>query len=251
MTKLLLIKYGAKVIGVGRDATKLLSLAEELPLKQRENFIYRTFDVGERAAWAALKAELDDLSVFPALVINNAGVFPDFALFTQSGAVQIERTLQVNFYSAVYSAEIFLPSLQGRGGLVNISSSAALCPIVGTASYCASKSALKGFTEAICLEYGKDTYIGIMFPGTTATSLFKGNKELSNSGLLERFATSPKKMASWIIKKILRKKKRAVLGVDAKAMNFLAKLAPVGGPKLIRSILKKFGAKYFGSVFVE
>ena len=249
IAKTLLINYDVKVIGVGRAATKMISFTEELPIERRKNFIYRLFDVGDKDAWIAFKNELDELAINPVLIINNAGVFPNFSRFENMGSDCVERTLKINLFSAVYAAEIFLPQLKGRGGILNVSSSAALCPVVGTTAYSASKGALKSFTEALSLEYGKDTYIGIVFPGTTATSLFDGNKALVGSGMLNKFAMPSKKMAKKIIKTVLRRKRRKVFGFDAKLMCFLAKVAPVKGPRLMRWFLKKFGANYFEGVF--
>ena len=53
------------------------------------------------------------------------------------------------------------------------------------------------------------------------------------------------------MKVILRRKKYAVLGLDAKLMNFVATVAPVKGTRMIRNIMKKFGAAYFNGVFDE
>ena len=46
LCKILLEKYAVKVIGVGRDEMKMLSLVAELTETAKENFTYRLFDVG-------------------------------------------------------------------------------------------------------------------------------------------------------------------------------------------------------------
>ncbi len=252
LCKLLLEKYEVKVIGVGRDEMKMLSLLQDLSKKAKENFTYRLFDVGEKEGWISLKADLDGKGITPALIVNNAGTFPRFSPFICSAVV--EKTMQVNFYSAVYSAEVFLPSMKAceeEVGILNVSSSAALCPVVGTTAYSASKCALKGFTQALSLEHGKRVYVGVVCPGTTATGLFQENETLTKSGLIEKLATKPQTMAKKIVKVALRRKKYAVLGVDAKLMNFVATVSPVKGIRLIRNVMKKFGAAYFNEVFDE
>lgn len=254
LCKILLESYDVKVIGVGRNETKMISFLEELSPKAKENFTYRLFDVGVKENWSALKAYLDDKGVTPALIVNNAGAFPRFSRFEDSGSDSVEETMRVNFYSAVYAAEVFLPSMRASFapvGVLNVSSSAALCPVAGTAAYSASKGALKGFTQALSLEYGKAVYVGVVYPGTTATQLFKQNEYLTNSGLLEKLATKPQEMAKRIAKTALRRKKRAVLGIDARLMNFLATVAPVKGVRLVRNVMKKFGANYFNGIFNE
>ena len=252
LCKILLEKYAVKVIGVGRDEMKMLSLVAELTETAKENFTYRLFDVGEKEGWVRLKAELEESGIMPTLIVNNAGMFPRFSRF--EGDEVITKTLQVNFYSAVYAAEVFLPSMKAANkevGILNVSSSAALCPVVGTTAYSASKCALKGFTQALSLEQGKAVYIGAVFPGTTATGLFTQNETLTKSGMIEKLATPSYKMAKKIVKVLLRRKRYAVLGLDAKLMNFVATVAPVKGTRMIRNIMKKFGAAYFNGVFDE
>ena len=132
--------------------------------------------------------------------------------------------------------------------MVNVCSSSALCPVVGTAAYSASKSALKGFTEALSLEYRGRAFIGILFPGTTDTELFRDDEQTKDS-VLQKFAISPEKMARKMARKIYRKRRRAVVGADAKMMAFLTWLMPVKGPALISWIMKKSGSKVFKNVF--
>ena len=132
--------------------------------------------------------------------------------------------------------------------MVNVCSSSALCPVVGTAAYSASKSALKGFTEALALEYRGRAFVGILFPGTTDTELFR-NDEQTKDSVLQKFAISPEKMAKKLARKIYRKRRRAVVGADAKMMAFLTWLMPVKGPALISWVMKKSGSKVFKNVF--
>ena len=53
---LLLKKYGAKVIGVGRNEGKMLAFLEEVGDEYKSNFLYRLFDVGQKEGWLSLKA---------------------------------------------------------------------------------------------------------------------------------------------------------------------------------------------------
>ena len=62
-------------------------------------------------------------------------------------------------------------------------------------------------------------------------------------------AMSAEKMSKKILKKIDKKRKRAVVGLDAKAMNLLAKLAPVWGLSLIAWVMKSSKSKVFDRVF--
>ena len=91
-------------------------------------------------------------------------------------------------------------------------------------------------------------YVGIIYPGTTATDLFRNDENTKNSAL-DLVAMSAEKMAKKIAKKIYKRKKRAVLGWDAKLMNFTARILPVNGLFLISSVMKMSRSKLFASVY--
>ncbi len=251
LARLLISRYGASVIGIGRSEEKMRDLCKELGADSAR-FSYELFDVSDKNEWAAFAARLQAKGISPALLINNAGVFPPLQPALALSTERVEATLQTNFLSCVYAVKALSPLLQGdkkdKPAIVNVSSSAALCPVVGSAAYSASKSALKGYTEALQLEEKGRKYIGIVYPGTTATDLFREDENVRNSAM-QKIALSPTKMAKKIAKRILRKKKRSVLGIDAKLMNFLAKIAPVKGPALICRIMKLSKSRAFDNVF--
>ena len=243
MAKLLALKHGASVLGIGRNIQRLQSLKEELG----ESFSYRAFDVSVRSEWLAFAKDLKNEGIEPALLINNAGMFPTFTKAQKLPTETLEKVLKTNFLSAVYAVEGLKELLGESGAIVNICSSAALCTVVGTSAYSASKSAMKAYTEALMLEE-KGRYVGLIFPGTTATDLFRGDKKTENSGL-QIIATSPQKMAKKIVKRIVKRRKRSIIGWDAKAMNLTAKLAPVWGLRLICWVMRISKSKVFEDVF--
>lgn len=256
LCKLLVLKFGAKVVGIGRSQEKMQSLQRELQEKGAtpQAFRFELFDVGQRKNWEMLREKLQAEGIFPVLLVNNAGAFPRFSCALNTDTQTTETILQTNFLSAVYAVKALSPILQGEGknlpAIVNVSSSAALCTVVGTAAYSASKSALKGYTEALALEEKGKKYVGIVYPGTTKTELFRNDKNTENSAL-DIVAMPAEKMAGKIARAILKKKKRAILGWDAKAMNLLAKCMPVKGLYLIRGVMKKSGSKVFSAVFSD
>ena len=245
MSKILVRDYGARVIGIGRNEAKLQALADELD----EKFSYRAFDVSVKENWLAFARELQEREEKIDFIINNAGAFPTFAKLQDTPSETLEKILRTNFFSCVYAAETMRTCLGEKGGIVNICSSAALCTVVGTGAYSASKAALKGFTETLMLEE-KGRYVGLIFPGTTATELFRNDENTKNSAL-DLIAMKPQKMARKIVKKIAKNRKRAVVGWDAKAMNLVAKIAPVWGLKLICFVMRKSRSKVFEKVFKE
>ena len=251
LAKLLVTKYNANVIGIGRSEEKMLALQSELGDKAT-TFSYRLFDVSKKECWQNLAEDLAKQDIHPILLINNAGIFPALQKASNSPSEFAEKVIQTNYLSAVYAIEAISPLLVGKGrylpAIVNVSSSAALCTVVGAGYYAASKSALKGYTEALQLEEKGKKYIGIVYPGTTATDLFRDDTNVQNSAM-GMIAMPADKMARKIAKRILKRKKRSVLGFDAKFMSFTARYFPVKGPAFIRWVMKISKSKAFDNVF--
>lgn len=248
---LLIRKYHAKVIGIGRNEEKMHRLVQELG-EDAPSFSYRLFDVGEKENWLQFRNHLENQAIYPVLLINNAGAFPSFSKSLNVETDTDERTMRNNYLSVIYACKTLAPILKNSGkripALVNIASAASLCTITGTAAYSASKAAVKAFSEALQMEEKGRLHVGIIYPGTTATSLFDGDENTKNSAL-DKIAMPAKKMAKKIAKAIYKRKRRAVVGWDAKLMCFLAKVAPVKGLSLIRWVLKTSKSKVFTNVF--
>ena len=248
---ILIRKYGAKVIGIGRNQAKMQSLVEELG-NDADSFSYRLFDVSEKQSWIDFRADLESKNIRPVLLINNAGAFPTFDKSLRVETDVDERILKNNYLSVVYACKTLAPFLKNDGkrvpALFNIASSAALCTVSGTAAYSASKAAVKAFSEALQMEEITRLHVGIIYPGTTATALFDGDENTKNSAL-DKVAMPAEKMAKKIAKSIVKRKKRAVIGWDAKLMCFVAKVAPVKGLALIRWVMKTSKSKVFTNVF--
>ncbi|MBO4939446.1 MAG: SDR family NAD(P)-dependent oxidoreductase [Clostridia bacterium] len=253
LCKLLIEKYGANVIGIGRKEEKMQTLKTELG-ENAERFTYSLFDVGEKTAWQNFAQDLKNKGIQPILLIHNAGMFPSFQTVRDMPSSTFERIMNVNYFSIVYGTEALFPFLKRtentKPGIVNVASSAALCTVVGTSAYSASKAAIKGYTEALQMEEKGKTYVGLICPGTTATELFDGDANTKNSAL-DLIAMPAAKMAKKIARKIYKKCKRAVLGWDAKCMNWVAKIAPVKGLFLIRWVMKISHSKVFSNVFKD
>ena len=253
LCKILIERYGARVIGIGRNEEKMRSLSQELG-ENAENFSYYLFDVSEKSGWENLKKELIAKEISPKLLINNAGAFPAFIKAMDTPFETSQRILRVNYFSILHAvnalSSILKDGEKDRAGIVNISSSAALCTVVGTSAYSASKAAVKAYTEALQMEEKGKKYVGLICPGTTATELFDGDENTKNS-ILQKVAMPAGKMAKKISRKILKKRKRAVLGFDAKMMAFTTKLMPTKGLFLIRGVMKASKSKVFSNVFNE
>lgn len=90
------------------------------------------------------------------ILVNNAGIDRD-KLFIRMDTEDLDVVMNINFKAAFILSKSAVLSMAKRkfGRIINISSVVAYTGNPGQANYCASKSALLGFTRAIALEYAK------------------------------------------------------------------------------------------------
>lgn len=179
--------YGCSVIGIAQNIAKLTKAKELLG----SNFSYYSFDIKSEENWKNFRDNLLEKGIIPDILINNAGILPRFSRFEKYTDREIEDVLRINFLSAVYAVRTLLP-LIGQSktpAVINISSSAALAPVVGNSLYTASKAALKSFTECLQLE-SKERYVAFVCPGFVKTDIFRNQSSgISDSKLIERFCS--------------------------------------------------------------
>ena len=112
------------------------------------------------------------------ILINNAGVgiFKDVADMTPAEWSEVIDTNLTGVFNACHAA---IPHMRRRGGgfIVNVSSLAGKNAFAGAAAYCASKTGLNAFSEALMQEVRYDNIrVSYVMPGSVATG-FGGNDE--------------------------------------------------------------------------
>lgn len=249
----LIKKHGCKVIGVARSEPKMKKFIEELGPTYAEQFSYKLFDVSKNENWVNFAQELKDEGVKIDVLVNNAGILPKFKRFDRYEMDEIEKAININFYSCVYSIKALLPMLleSNDPGIVNIDSSAALMSLAGTSMYSASKAALKGFTEAIREEFRGKIYVGLVCPGFTKTDIFRDQKNDGGKGqkVMDMISTDCDLMVKMIMFGIEHKQALQIHGMDAHAMSVFGKLLPVNGSRLFSAIMKAADIDLFNDVF--
>lgn len=249
----LIKKHGCKVIGVARSEPKMKKFIEELGPTYAEQFSYKLFDVSKNENWVNFAQELKDEGVKIDVLVNNAGILPKFKRFDRYEMDEIEKAININFYSCVYSIKALLPMLleSNDPGIVNIDSSAALMSLAGTSMYSASKAALKGFTEALREEFRSKIYVGLVCPGFTKTDIFRDQKNDGGKGqkVMDMISTDCDLMVKMIMFGIEHKQALQIHGMDAHAMSVFGKLLPVNGSRLFSAIMKAADIDLFNDVF--
>lgn len=250
IAKLLIEKYDCKVYGIARNKEKIeksiLSLGEK-----KSNFSYKLFDVSVKENWLDFKNYLIENNIGVDVLINNAGYMLPFSKFGDLPPSETDSIIATNFNACCYSINALLPiiSKSKNPAIINISSSAGLCPVIGESLYVASKFALRGFTETIMQEY-KNIYIGGVYPGFIKTDILsKVDKSSRDEKLIGKVMMSLPKATKKIVKRIAKRKRKTVTGLDGKFMYYGYKISPKFTGFLIKTVLKKSKLDMFRDLF--
>ena len=248
----LIKEHGCNVIGIARTQSKLEALKEELGALSYK-FSYYTFDVSQKEKWAELAADLEKEGIQPDILINNAGILPKFDRFANYTLDEIDQAMQINFYSSVYSMNALMPIIlrSEDAAIINVASSAALCPLAGTSVYSASKAALKSFSDAVREEHRGELYLGVVCPGFTKTDIFRNQSESSSKSqkAMDMVSTDCNKMVDLIINGMWNKKEDMVFGADAHMMEIGNKAMGVTCSKVASKVMSMSGLEMFKDVF--
>ena len=240
----LIKKYGCTVYAIARNEEKLQKCKSELG-DLAENYIVYPMDVSKKDGWQELFRVISESCLTVDLLVNCAGILPEFKSFANSTVEEIEKTIDINFMSQVYSTYYALPLLKDGGAAINVSSSSALCPFGLVSGYTASKSASMHFSTAIAQEI-KTVSVSAVMPGFVKTDIMREqNVNEKEAKLINMVSSDCEKTVSKILRRVRRRKKRIVVGADAHLMSFLYRFFPGLAPKIISKFLKKSGLELF------
>jgi short-subunit dehydrogenase len=108
------------------------------------------------------------------VLINNAAV-PKRRAVTELRPDEVEDVMRVNFFAPMRMTLAVLPRMLARGSglVVNVSSVGGRLPIIHETAYCASKSALCGWSEAMAVDlYGTGVSVKLIEPGPVDTEIW-------------------------------------------------------------------------------
>ncbi len=162
----LLLQSGHTVIGSSRDCSQFKV--------SHPNFSTIELDLSKLDQ---IPAKLKSLEKnFPDLdgVIFSAG-YGQFGAIEQFSFAQMEQLMTVNFTAQAFITKALIPKLKrkSQSNLIYIGSEAALKGSRKGSIYCASKFALRGFTQALRDECGTSSVrVSLINPGMVKTSFF-------------------------------------------------------------------------------
>ena len=195
-------------------------------------------DVANRDAMAAFRDAVLKTHGRAELLVNNAGVAL-MGTVAQVSLEDIEWLMDVNFWGVVHGVKLFLPVLrqQAEAHIVNLSSIFGIIAPPGQAPYCASKFAVRGFTEALRHELAGSTIrVSTVHPGGIRTPIAANARAAAGVGNAERAQaiahfdklarTLPDDAAERIVRGIRRDEPRILIGGDARLLDRLQRLFP-------------------------
>ncbi|WP_103348482.1 SDR family oxidoreductase [Amycolatopsis sp. CA-128772] len=110
------------------------------------------------------------------VLINNAGIMPLGELESESDATT-RRQLEINLHAVIHGTREAVRRMRPRrsGHIVNIASFAGKAGFPGAATYCATKHAVVGLSEAVHLElHGSGVHVSCVMPAIVRTELASG-----------------------------------------------------------------------------
>jgi NAD(P)-dependent dehydrogenase (short-subunit alcohol dehydrogenase family) len=167
-----LIAQGARVAIGDIEAELVRRTATELGA----GTIGLELDVTHRDSFAAFLDEVESQLGPLDVLINNAGIMP-IGPFVEETDATAQRMVDINLHGVIYGSKLaierFLP--RRRGHLVQVASAAGKFGIAGGATYCATKHAVVGLTEALAQElHGTGIDISVVMPTVVNTELGSG-----------------------------------------------------------------------------
>ncbi|MEX0976086.1 MAG: SDR family NAD(P)-dependent oxidoreductase [Woeseia sp.] len=233
---------GANLVLVARGKRKLEEMAEELRPTSRVQIV--AMDVVDQEACVNLckKAayEFDGIHV----LVNNAG-------YHRRGPVEkippaeLGRMIDVNLRAPLVLSRIILPYLrQSRGGaIINVASLAGRTPVVGAATYSASKFGLRAFTFALGEELaGSGIKVAAVSPGPIDTGFIMTNIDDVADITFSQPMSTAEEVAQVIMELAVNDKRERSMPPVSGLLTTLSYLFPALG-KALRPVLDKKGRK--------
>jgi NAD(P)-dependent dehydrogenase (short-subunit alcohol dehydrogenase family) len=212
-------------------------------------------NVAQEAQVKQFVGEVEEQHGRATVLFNNAGV----ALlgdFEEISLADFRWLMDINFWGVVYGTAYFLPLLrkEKRAHIVNTSSLLGFFGAAGQSAYCASKFAVRGFTESLHHELlGTNVGVTCVHPGFVRTAIAASAKQGEKAAAklraesLERFKkvarTAPEVAAAKILRGVERGAMRVLIGADSYFVDIWQRLKPASYWNLLAKQFEVSSAK--------
>jgi uncharacterized protein len=160
---------------VSRSAVALDAAAKSLTGETGAKVVPVAHDLSQQGAGTRLAEMLSGRGIGIDVLVNNAG-FGAAGAFETSKLEDQLGMVDVNVRALVELTHLFWPAMlkNKRGGVLNVSSTAAFQPGPNFAVYCATKAFVLSFTEALWEEArGTGVHVSCLCPGATESAFHK------------------------------------------------------------------------------
>ncbi|APQ12429.1 short-chain dehydrogenase [Pseudomonas oryzihabitans] len=213
---------GAQVLAVARDTSALQPLVERFGARLR----LFDADLTQRADRQAVLAEASRGQGVNVLL--NAAGSNRFALLEALDEDAIDAMLAVNLGAAIQLTRLLLPLLrrQPRAVIAHIGSTLGSIGYPGYAPYCASKFALRGFTQALRRELA-DTRVRVLYVAPRATrTAMNSPAAMALNQALKSSVDEPAVVAAAVLRALVEERQELYLGWPEKLFVRLNGLLP-------------------------
>ena len=206
-------RLGAHLSLCDNNEAGLNETVQGLQLSEQQKIVTYKVDVANKDQVYDFAAKTKEHLGNTHVLINNAGVEGGKNTVFALDESDFERVMSINFYGVLYGCKAFLPQItqNDEGAIVNVSSIFGLIGTPSHADYCASKFAVRGFTESLMVEFEKSPIqIHSLHPGGIKTNISKniGGSDFSDKYLI----TPPEDIAKYVVKCIQKKQLKMVFG---------------------------------------
>lgn len=224
-----------------------LELAARSDALQGAQVSTHVVDVADAEQMAALPAAVVERHGAAHILVNNAGVTVA-ATFEDQTLDDLQWIVGINLWGVLHGCKFFLPELmkQDEAHIVNVSSMFGFLGVPTQSTYCATKFAVRGFSEALWAELRK-TNVGVtsIHPGGVDTSIARTSRSYDDAlrdAATDALARSrpPSAVARKIVASIERNRLRAIVGREAYVAEWLKRLMPVLTHRLLARRVERF-----------
>jgi uncharacterized protein len=229
---------GCRMILAARNTAALEDLATLLRRNYQVEVRVLAADLAQLETPQRLFDELRAAGLDVDVLVNNAG-FGAHGAFAGLSLVRQLEMIQVNVAALTQLTGLFLPGIKqrGRGGVLNVASTAAFQPGPGMAVYYATKAYVLSFSEALGAELaGTGVTVTTLCPGPTADTNFGRVAEFKGPDVLTRGALSAAAVARYGHRFFRRGRLLAIPGWRNRILTLAVKFLP---RCLIRRAVKK------------
>ena len=229
-----LAREGCRLALVDLNANRLAETAAEIE-SSGTRVSQHVADVADPERMKTLPAEVVAQHGGVHILINNAGVSV-IKSFREHSLEDLQWQVGINFWGVIHGCKFFLDELleADEAHIINVSSMFGFMGVPGQSSYCATKFAVRGFTESLWAEL-RDTSVGVtsIHPGGIATNIAETVRVVEEDARarlqrsFDRYGHPPEQVADAIVRGIRSDKLRVIVGAEAYAVEWFKRLLPV------------------------